>query len=407
MRVGIFTEGQSDLGGTWQLGSGILHALDKGASESRHKFYLLSTSPYQEKYPIPLLNIPVIHLITGIYRYLYLIFDKVMKFCSRFGFRVFNLVPLFVRPMQKVLKKNGIQVLYFLKRESLSYRLDFPYILTVYDLQFRTQPEFPEISLNGKWRKLESVFGRAIPRASAIIVDSQVGKEDVCRIYSVTEDRVFVLPYFPASFTFLEDEAGGIEVVNKYNLPIPYLFYPAQFWPHKNHSNLLISLKKLKNESDLLLPLVLVGSDKGNLSYVMELAAQLGLEGQVYYLGFVPDKDMVSLYRHALALVFPTFFGPTNIPPLEAFALGCPALVSDIPGMREQVGDAALLFDPKDPCSIANAILKIYQDKSIRDDLVWRGKKRLGHWGPDRYVQCLLSILDQLEPRVRCWSWIE
>ena len=49
------------------------------------------------------------------------------------------------------------------------------------------------------------------------------------------------------------------------------------------------------------------------------------------------------LYTEALALVMPTYFGPTNLPPLEAFQTGTPVLYSDLPGMREQVGDAAIM----------------------------------------------------------------
>ena len=88
----------------------------------------------------------------------------------------------------------------------------------------------------------------------------------------------------------------------------------------------------------------------------MSTASDLGLESQIRYGGYVPDEDMSGLYAGAVALTMPTFFGPTNIPVLEAWAYGCPVLTSDIRGIREQVGDAGVLVDPRSIESIADGI---------------------------------------------------
>jgi glycosyltransferase involved in cell wall biosynthesis len=90
-------------------------------------------------------------------------------------------------------------------------------------------------------------------------------------------------------------------------------------------------------------PVVFCGSDKGNESYIKQMAAELDLADQVKFLGFVPQEDLCSLYRNAFALTYVTFNGPNGLPPLEAFALGCPVVASKILG--EQLGDGALLVD--------------------------------------------------------------
>ena len=56
--------------------------------------------------------------------------------------------------------------------------------------------------------------------------------------------------------------------------------------------------------------------------------------------------ELIALYRHALALTFVSYFGPDNLPPLEAFALGCPVITSAIEGVDEQLGNAALYVNP-------------------------------------------------------------
>jgi glycosyltransferase involved in cell wall biosynthesis len=97
----------------------------------------------------------------------------------------------------------------------------------------------------------------------------------------------------------------------------------------------------------------------------------------------------------------PTFFGPTNIPVLEAWALGCPVLTSDIRGIREQVQNAAVLADPRSVESIAEGISRLWNDKPLAEDLVRRGRQRLSAYTPADYRQRLIEILEEGKIRSR------
>ncbi len=121
------------------------------------------------------------------------------------------------------------------------------------------------------------------------------------------------------------------------------------------------------------------------------------------FLGFIAREDLLALYRNAMALVYPSFCGPENLPPLEAFAVGCVVLAVDVPGAREQLGDAALLVDPKDPVAIASAIRTLSEDSALRETLRQRGFARASRWTGKDYVKCVLSILDEFEAVRRCW----
>src|SRR5262249_55724792 len=154
-----------------------------------------------------------------------------------------------------------------------------------------------------------------------------------------------------------------------------FLLYPAQFWPHKNHVNLLKALDFLRKRNGLRLNLVLTGSDKGNQHYVRHKVREWELSDQVFDLGFVSREELNALYRGALALIFPSFFGPDNIPPLEAFALGCPVLASRIAGAEEQLRSAAMLFNPADPVDIADKVLAVRSDPALRKRLIEEGKQ--------------------------------
>jgi glycosyltransferase involved in cell wall biosynthesis len=110
------------------------------------------------------------------------------------------------------------------------------------------------------------------------------------------------------------------------------------------------------------------------------------------------------LYRAAFALTYPSFFGPDNLPPLEAFARNCPVAAACVPGAEDQLENAALFFTPSDPADIARAILTLYRDRELRTDLTRRGRALVTERTPTAYVARICQILDDLASIRRCWG---
>ncbi|WP_435184078.1 glycosyltransferase family 4 protein [Cylindrospermopsis raciborskii G7] len=299
------------------------------------------------------------------------------------------------------LKINRIDIVLSLVPGTLT--VNYPYIMPVWDLQHRLQTYFPEVSINGEWENREKSYLNIIRRATYIVTGTNIGKTEIEKFYQVPSERIKVIPFFSPQL-IVNTDSQAHDVLRKYNIPHQYLFYPAQFWSHKNHVNLLLAIKILKEKDNLEFPLVLVGSDKGNVSYVKGKVKELNLSKQVYFLGFVPQKDMASLYINAFALTFVSFFGPDNLPPLEAMALNCPVIASKVSGSEEQLGNSALLVNPKEPQEIANAIKSLWHDSTLRQNLIRKGKDRAFQWTARDYVQSLFCLLDQFEPIRRCWQ---
>jgi glycosyltransferase involved in cell wall biosynthesis len=122
--------------------------------------------------------------------------------------------------------------------------------------------------------------------------------------------------------------------------------------------------------------------------------AELGITDNVVFLGYVPDEHMFELYSRARALIMPSFFGPTNIPQLEAFVAGCPVATSRIYGIPEQVGNAALLFDPNSIGEIAGCMERLWIDDALRATLIERGHERAANWGPPQFADRLRDIIE-------------
>jgi glycosyltransferase involved in cell wall biosynthesis len=302
---------------------------------------------------------------------------------------------------ERSLSKQAVELVWFVT--PTYYLIDIPYIYTIWDLQHRLQPWFPEVSSHGRWQFREKSYQQVIARAAAILTPNPIGKEEVVRFYQVPPDRVRTVPHPTPSFALRSGSGGGQDVLQKYGIPPNFLLYPAQFWPHKNHINLLAAVRMLREKEGIFLPLVFVGADYGNLKHVKDTARLWGMEGQVYFLGFVPREDLLRLYRNALALTYVSFCGPENLPPLEAFALGCPVIASLYSGATEQLGNAALLVGPTDVGEIAAAIKSVYQNSELRQSLVSRGRERALKWTAADYVRELLGIFDEFEKVRRCW----
>ena len=304
------------------------------------------------------------------------------------------------------LRSLGIDLILYPAPLSIALEAGIPFVMAVHDLQHRLHPEFPEVSADGEWEYREHLFRNGIGEATLILTDSEIGKEDVLSLYGdlIAPERVAVLPFLPATPAAVQPEDRR-RVRRAHRLPERYLFYPAQLWPHKNHLRLVEALGALSRES-VAVDLVLVGSRSGPIrertwAEVSARAHELGVESRVRHLGYVPGEDMPALYAEAVALVMPTFFGPTNIPILEAWGLGCPVLTSDIRGVREQAGDAAVLADPTSVEEIARGMRRLWLEEDLRRDLVARGHARLGLYTREDYAERLEAILDRAATLVR------
>jgi glycosyltransferase involved in cell wall biosynthesis len=307
-------------------------------------------------------------------------------------------------------RQCGLDLMIYPWPNALSFETDVPYVMAVHDIAHRLHPEFPELSANGEWEWREYYCRNGIRQATMVLVDSEVGKEDILDCYGsygITEERVRILPFLPASYLSNEGaETERLRVRALYGLPGRYLFYPAQFWPHKNHRRLVEALGLVKVERGLEIPLVLCGSHTGEIrertfAEVMRTARDRGVEGAVRYLGYVPNDDMSGLYSGAAALVMPVLLGPTFIPILEAWSVGCPVITSDIRGTREQVSEAAVRVDPRSVESIADAMHRIWTDERLAGSMSERGRERAGSYGMADYRRRLTGILEDAKALAR------
>jgi glycosyltransferase involved in cell wall biosynthesis len=323
--------------------------------------------------------------------------------------RIFGLLPAPVRralgPFDTILDRHGIDVMgcFFLSRAPL-YVTSRPFITTVYDLCHRERPEFPEVAAAPEFIAREAYFHQTLPRALAVLVSARSLVDRLVRYYGVDPERCITLPFLPGLHARRPAGADDIaRVRDKYSLPDNYVFYPAQFWPHKNHIYLLEGLAALATRDGLRPHAVLCGSDFGNQHYIGSTAERLGLTEQIHFLGFVDSADIGALYTGALALVMPTYFGPTNIPPLEALATACPVIYADTPDFRDEFGDSVLYCNLDDPTSLATQLHVLLTQPHARAALRAAGANFSTAAVVASYEREMQVLLDKLEYLHRRW----
>ncbi len=308
-----------------------------------------------------------------------------------------------------VFSKQDIDLVYFLTQSSLyRYLNDHNFIYTLWDLCHRDYPEFPEVSLNNEFYSREEHLLKLLPRATNIFTESELGKQNVIRRYGIDNNRVTVMPMVPSRSTEISEkwpEDDHISIKEKYSLKNEYIFYPAQFWSHKNHIYILEGIKILKEEFNISLDVIFSGSNKGNQRYIEKTAEEFGIINQLNCIGFVENKEIPYLYKQALALVMPTYFGPSNIPPLEASLYKCPIIYSDLDGLNEQMKNKALFIDLKNPRSLSENLIKIIKNDEEVNKLILNAYESIISSDTSEHWRKVKQVFDDYRIIQKTWKY--
>lgn len=320
-----------------------------------------------------------------------------------------NDAPVVNQRVSAWIRARGAELLYFPSVTRLAVETDIPSIVAVHDTQHRRQPHIPEFASAGLWNEIENTLRLAARHSVLMVAESPVGRDDLMEAYSgfgLTRDRVMVVPYTAPSYIRNCDLASApARVRARFNLPERYLFYPANFLPHKNHVALIEALGIVRRRYGISPALVLVGDRGPGLrerthAELMEAARRVGVTAQLHYLGFVDDDDLAMLYAAAEILVMPSYFGPTNLPLIEAWTARCAVITADIRGIREMCQDAAVLVDPGSVDDIADAIHHLWTDASAREALIARADERSQSFSPEIFRNALCDVLDEAVRRL-------
>jgi len=256
-----------------------------------------------------------------------------------------------------------------------------PVVSVVHDVSFAEHPEWFS-PLERLW--MPRTIPATIRRAARIVTVSEFSSSEIQRIYGVAPDRISVA------------HDGVDPIFTRLREPLeapPYFLYVGNLEPRKNLKVLLSAFGDMRaRHPQARERLLIAGSPRrGGVAHSPD-------EG-VRFLGRVDDEGLSALMQHATALCYPSLYEGFGLPPIEAMAAGTPALVSDIPVMRETVGDAAVLLPPTDAVAWADAMAKVAMEPGYRDSLGEQGKRRVANYTWTKTARIVLDALETAASR--------
>lgn len=365
MKKGILFDMIRENGGSFQMSVNNLITLTNNFKKKKIQFVILTQKKNLE---LKNLNLEYKIIKLSISDYLFLIISNISIFKNLLY--KFNVSSSFERK----LIKNKIDLLIFFSTSWKALLLrKIGFISTVLDVchyDLWKKKKLKEISLK-VFLIREYLYKSILPSSFRIITESNDLKIKIIKLYKLESRRIISIPNLP-SFLLHKKKTAKMETVRtKFNIKGNFFFYPAQFWEHKNHLIILKAIKKLKLQNKNI-NFVFCGRDKGYLENIIKKINEYEISENVKILDYVNETELFELYKLCEALVMPSYFGPTNIPPVEAWSLAVPVLYSSL--NRKHGKNACLYFDAESDNQLSQCILKldIYKKK-----LIIRGKKRL------------------------------
>ena len=357
MKVGIYLEINSTAGGMFQYARVLMEVLSKNGAQ------VLVVARSMEVYKKLCQDLPLNEYVFIPRNRI----EKIITWLSVF-MDVGNVIKKIAKKTLNTVKKlnnTDVDFWIFPAQDIQCILVERTAVTAIHDLMHRFYPQFPEVSRFGRRWLRDKRYQAIVKHSSLVLVDSETGSSQVEESYKIFKKNIIIVPFTAPEYIRRKSSKRPKDIEPN----AKYLLYPAQFWMHKNHQRLLEAIAKVVKEYPEFL-VVFTGHKAHCYSYLHGLVDSLDLVAHVRFLGQVDDENMSWLYRNAQGLIFPSFFGPTNIPPLEALACNLPMAISDLFGAREQMKDASLYFDPAVVDEIASACVSLWSEEGLRNRLM-------------------------------------
>ena len=271
-------------------------------------------------------------------------------------------------------------------------------VVTVHDLIHLKLPQYFSF-VQREYAK--AMLGHAVRHAGAVIAVSQKTKEDILEAFHVKEEKVSVVHNgVRGSFRKLADSESVRQFRVARGLNQPFLLFVGNVKPHKNVPALLEAFALVHSRyRDL--DLVFAGGDcLGNAS-LKELSEKLRISNRIRDLHQLEEPELVRAYNAAEAVILPSLYEGFGFPALEAMACGTPAIVSGGGALPEVVGDAAIVVEPANGESLANAIVSLLGDPKKRSVLIEKGTARAADFSWNKVGEQTLAIYERVLEQCR------
>lgn len=280
--------------------------------------------------------------------------------------------------LPRFLKKNGNPLLVsFTGCGPLFYNNQ---IITIHDLSHEVHPEW--FSKN-YFRYYHFMIPRIAHKSHAILTVSEFSKQEIISLFHINADKIHVVH----SNVPFRDKPTTQELLNgtRPKAVGRYIIAVSNMDPRKNFIRLIQAFKQLPDKD---IKLYIIGMKQKAFNDV-----NLEEADNIYLPGFVDDDKLKTMYQDALLSVYPSLYEGFGLPPLESMTFGCPAIVSDIPALKEISQDAALYINPTNIDDISDKISLLLKDAELRENLRSKGFEQIKKYSWNKSAKQVLAIV--------------
>lgn len=282
-----------------------------------------------------------------------------------------------------LLRDMGVDLLFCPFTAPTYFELRIPTVCTIYDLQYKTYPEFfaaEDVSHR------EHTFIEACRRATVLTAISDYSRNSAITHGSLDPARIRTI-HLRMAQRIVPGAEQDKAILDRLALASQrYLVYPANFWKHKNHEMLLTAFGMACHEGmPTNVKLVCTGALGARQVWLMSAARTMNLGDRVLFPGYLPNAELAALMADCIGVVFPSLYEGFGLPVIEAMAAGVPVACSNTTALPEVAADAAILFDPRVPTQIAQAMISLVENEPLRARLIQSGLQRAAEFSdPER-----------------------
>ncbi|MGL1902341.1 MAG: glycosyltransferase family 4 protein [Fibrobacterales bacterium] len=222
-------------------------------------------------------------------------------------------------------------------------------------------------------------------RALRVLTVSEFSKNEINAQLNIPLDKIEVV-YNSVSKEFKEN--ADSEFGKNYGM---YFLGVSSLNPRKNFEGLIEGFNNLQLQD---VKLVIAGA-KNKKIYGETMLGENNSD-KIVFTGYVSDSELASLYKYAVAFVYPSYYEGFGLPPIEAMSMGCPVITSDTSSLPEVCADAVIYVNPEDTPSISNAIQTLHTDESKRKELIGKGYERVKYFSWEKSAKKIISIVQSL-----------
>ena len=235
-----------------------------------------------------------------------------------------------------------------------------PFVVTIHDLilhHFATGEATTRSQLLYflKLQAYKFVMKASAQKAKKIITVSASSKDEIIKHLKVSPEKI-AITYEGVELPVIASESEAISLKKTNN----YLLHVGNLYPHKNMDIVLRAIKRIRDEENVLINLLIVGKEDHFYFKYKRKVEDIGLKDQVKFLGEVTDSELQELYKNSLAYISPSLMEGFDLPTAEAMASNCLVLVSDIPVHHEICQEAAVYFSLEDEEDLIKKLKEVY-----------------------------------------------